>query len=122
MPRNSLRFVIPKTIGGMLKLAGLIYSKHLQDGANSPLNSLSDYNWNEHGPNVQRAAEKHAEAEELTRRAEHCYRERNFLMGDVNGLVLSSRDLLKGIFKKTPKKPGEWGFEVNDTPRVGKVK
>lgn len=121
MSNNILRIVIPKTIGRMLKLAGLIYNKHLTDGANSPLHILSDYNWNEHGPKVQAATEKHAEAEEYARRAELAYRERDQLMGDVDGLIKSSRDLLKGTFKKTPKKLGDWGFEVNDTPRAKKV-
>lgn len=121
MSNNILRIVIPKTIEGMLKLANLIYQKHLQDGSNSPLNTLSDYNWNEHGPNLKAAIDKHAEAEEFSRRAELAYRDRDRLMGDVDGLIKSSRDLLKGVFKKTPKKLGDWGFEVNDTPRAKKV-
>ncbi len=77
MSKNNLRIVIPKTVDGIIKLANLIYNKHLQDGKNSPLNTLSDYNWNEHGPTLQQTIEKHAEAEDLNRRAEQTYRERD---------------------------------------------
>lgn len=120
MPKNVLRIVIPRKIDELLKLAGLIYNKHLLDGAKSPLRTLSDYNWDEHGPKLQQAIAKHAEAEEYRRRMEQAYRERDLLMEDVDGLIKSSRDLLKGMYKKTPKKLGEWGFEVNDTPRPNK--
>lgn len=122
MSSNFTRILIPRSIEALLKLANLIYKKHLQDGKSSPLHALSDYNWDEHGPKLQLAAEKHAEAEEHVRRAELAYRERDLLMGDINGLVRSSRDLLRGIFRKTLKKLIEWGFEVNDTPRVKKKK
>ncbi len=122
MKTISIRIVVPTNIGELLKLGTLIYNKHLADGTKSPLNSLSDYNWNDHGPNLPLASAKHDEAEEYTRRAEQAYRERDRLMGDVTGLVRSSRDLLKAVFSKTPKKLGEWGFEVNDTPRVVKTK
>lgn len=117
MSNRNLRITIPKTIEGKLKLASLIYKKHLEDGKNSPLHTLSDYNWNELGPKVQAAVKKHAEAEEHARLAELCYRERDQMMGDIDGLNKSSRDLLKGVYKKTPKKLVEWGFDVSDTPR-----
>lgn len=120
MAKNSLRIVIPKKIDGKLKLASLVYQKHKVDGKDSPLNALSDYNWDEHGPKVEKAKQKHEEAEEHRRRMEQAYRDRDMLLVDVDGLIKSTRDLLKGIFKKSPKKLGEWGYEVNDTPRPGK--
>ncbi|MFN7119095.1 MAG: hypothetical protein ACK4TA_20015 [Saprospiraceae bacterium] len=116
------RIVIPRTIGGLLKLAMLIYKKHLQDGSDSPLHALSDYNWKELGQRLEEAKAKHEEAEELTRRAELAYRERNQLLEDIPGLIRSTRDLLKGIFRKNIKRLVEWGFEVNDTPRTKKKK
>jgi len=120
MPNNILRIVIPTNVGALLKLATLIFKKHQADGAASPLNALADYKWSDLGPNIALALAKHDEAEELSRRAEQAYRDRDKLMGDIPGLVRSSRDLLKGVYKKTPKKLGEWGFEVNDTPRASK--
>lgn len=122
MKSFTVRVVIPTNIGELLKLATRIYNKHLADGKSSLLHSLSDYQWNEVGPNLELAAAKHEEAEELTRRAEIAYRERDRLMGDVPGLIRATRDLLKGVFSKSPKKLGEWGFEVNDSPRLGKAK
>lgn len=122
MKNFTVRIVIPTNIGELLKLAKLVYKKHQADGANSHLHSLEDYKWDEAGPNLELAAAKHEEAEELSRRAELAYRERDRLIGGVPDMLRASRDLLKAIFKKTPKKLGEWGFEVNDTPRPGKAK
>lgn len=122
MKMISIRVVIPPSVGGLLNLASLIFNKHLIDGPNSPLSALTEDNWDEHGPKIQEALMKHNEAEELMRRAEQAYRERDRLVGDLDGLVKRSRDLLKAIFRKTPKKLGEWGFEVNDTPKLAKVK
>lgn len=122
MKTYSIRIVIPTNVGELLKLAGLIFNKHTVDGKASPLNALSDYTWDELGPKIAEALTKHNEAEEFTRRAEQSYRDRDRIIGDLDGLVKASRDLLKAAFKKTPKKLGEWGFEVNDTPRVPKGK
>ena len=122
MKMISIRIVIPTKVGELLNLASLIFNKHLIDGGNSPLSALTEDNWDEHGPKIQEALLKHNEAEELMRKAEQAYRERDRLVGDLDGLVKRSRDLLKAIFKKAPKKLGEWGFEVNDTPKLAKVK
>lgn len=122
MKTINVRIVIPTNVGELLKLATRIYKKHLADGKNSVLRNLTDYNWDEVGPNLELAAAKHEEAEDLKRRAELAYRERDRLMGDIPGLIRATRDLLKGIFSKTIKKLIEWGFEVNDTPRPSKPK
>lgn len=118
----SFRIVIPTKVGDLLYLANLIYKKHLADGSNSPLHALSDFTWEEHGPKIEEALVKHREAEEHIRKAEQAYRERDRLLENLDGLIKATRDLLKGIFRLTPKKLGEWGFEVNDTPRVSKQK
>jgi len=36
-------------------------------------------------------------------------------MGDITGVVKSSRDLLKGRFAKSRKKLGDWDFDVSET-------
>lgn len=122
MKTNNIRIVIPTNVGALLNLASRIFNKHLSDGPNSPLYALTEDSWDEHGPKIQEALAKHNEAEEYMRKAEQAYRERDRLFGDVDGLVKRTRDLLKAIFKKIPKKLGEWGFEVNDSPRLGKSK
>jgi hypothetical protein len=122
MKTYSIRIVIPTNVGELINLARLIFNKHTADGKASPLNALSDYTWDEFGPKIEEALAKHNEAEEFTRRAEQAYRDRDRIIGNLDGLVKASRDLLKAAFRKTPKKLGEWGFEVNDTPRVPKGK
>ena len=122
MRTYHIRIVIPRNVGELLALATLIFNKHLMDGSASPLYALTEDNWDEYGPKIQEAQLKHNEAEEYMRKAEQAYRERDRLIGDLRGLVKRTRDLLKTIFSKTPKKLGEWGFIVNDTPRGGKPK
>lgn len=122
MKAYSIRIVIPTNVGDLINLARLIFKKHIADGNASPLNALSDYTWEEYGPKIEEALTKHNEAEEYMRRAEQCYRDRDRIIGNLDGLVKASRDLLKAAFRKTPKKLGEWGFEVNDTPKLPKTK
>ena len=122
MKTFTVRVVIPTNVGELLRLAMRIYKKHLADGKNSVLRNLTDYNWDEIGPNLDLAAAKHEEAEDLMRRAELAYRERDRLVGDLPDAIRATRDMLKGMFRKTIKKLVEWGFEVNDTPRVKKDK
>ncbi|HMN88640.1 MAG TPA: hypothetical protein PKD70_09980 [Saprospiraceae bacterium] len=117
-----IRIIIPTNVGELLQLAGRIYARHQADGSNSPLHAITDDNWNEYGPKIKEAMAKHNEAEEYARRAEQAYRERDAIIKGLDNLVKRSRDLLKAIFKKTPKKLGEWGFEVNDTPRLTRSK
>lgn len=121
MPKATLRIPVPRPVEELLKLANLIYERHKKDDKDSPLNTLKDYDWNTLGPNIALAAQKQKEAEELSRQAEKAYRERDKLMGDVVGLVTASKDLLKGVYRKNPKKLGDWGFQVDDTPKVKKT-
>ena len=118
----SIRIVIPTNVGELLGLASLIYARHQADGKSSPLHAITDDAWDDYGPKIQEALAKHNEAEEYIRKAEQAYRERDAIVSGLDGLVKRSRDLLKAIFRKTPKKLGEWGFEVNDTPKLVKAK
>ncbi len=122
MKTISIRIVIPSNVGELLNLASLIFAKHQSDGAASPLHALADDPWDEFGPKIQEAIAKHQEAEEFMRRAEQAYRDRDRLVGDLSSLIKRTRDLLKAIYKKIPKKLGEWGFIVNDTPKGTKLK
>ena len=106
---------IPRNVEELLTLANNIYTKHLADGAASPLTQLEDFNLDTIGPNLQLALAMHNEAEEHRRKAEIAIEKRNKLMGDITGVVKSSRDLLKGRFAKSRKKLGDWGFDVSET-------
>jgi hypothetical protein len=111
------RVVIPKTAEKMLALSKLVYGKHQADGANSPLNALQDFNWTDNGPKVAQAETLHLEAKELSKKLEKLYQDRDALLAPIEQAVRSSAKLLTGVYKSNPKTLGDWGFEVNDTPK-----
>lgn len=112
---KTTRVPVPRSTGQLLELAQAIYQKHQTDGPASPLKTLTDFNWDLIGPNIGPALAKNNEAEMLRRQMEKCYEERDHLMGDIDSVVRVSRDLLKAVNKKNPRKLGDWGFDVNDT-------
>ncbi len=122
MPKKSIRVKMPTNVGVKLVLAKKIYDKHQLDGANSPLTTLKDYNWDEIGPNIVEALTFHEEAEDLRKLWEKAYEKRDLLMGDIDNVVKVSRDLLKAVNKKNPRELGGWGFDVSDTPAAKPVK
>lgn len=114
---NKVRIVIPKNPKEMLELAAKIYAKNEAVGAQSPLTSLD---WADLGPKIQDALVFHNEAEELKKQMEKLYEQRNKILLPVDDLVKQSRDLLKAIYRKEPRKISDYGFEVNDTPQSSK--
>lgn len=116
------RIAIPTNIVENLQLASKVYEKHQKDGASSILNNLDDMDWNTTGANVDLCLQKHLEAEELKRKMEEAYRTRDLYLPQINELLRASKGLLKGVFSKNPKKLGEWGFSVDDSPKVKKDK
>ncbi len=120
MATTKGRVVSPRNVEGVLKLAGKIYSRHQADGPESPLHHLEDFNWAQIGPDVARAQQLHDLAESLKAQMEAAYRDRDALMKGIAGVTSSSRGLLKARFSKTPKRLGDWGFEVDDTVKVKK--
>jgi len=115
MAKTSGRIEIPKNPAEMLTLATRVYAKHLADGANSQLSVLADYDWSQVGPTVQTAQAKHNEAETLKGQMESAYRERDLLLTPIEEILKSSRNLLKALNAKNPKRLSEWGFNVDDT-------
>ena len=114
------RVNIPNNPAQELDLAAKIYDKHLSSGTGSPLNALQTHNWTDNGPLVADALSLHNQAEELKRQAEEAYRQRDLLVAEIDQSVKSSRDLLLGIYRDNPKQLGQWGFEVDDSPRATK--
>lgn len=117
MTKKGIRVIIPVNIQQKLALAGNIYNKDTADGANSPLNSLADHHWNTTGPKVKTCLDLHNKGEEYRRLMEEAYRDRDALLVEIDGIIKSSRDLLLGVYSNTPKRLGEWGFTVDDSPR-----
>ena len=121
MSINRGTVTIKRNPGQLLKLGGEIYAKHLLDGAESPLKSLVDNNWDVTGPKIALCLQNHQMAEELKRQMELAYKERDKVLVEIEEIVRNSAALLKGIYRNTPKKLNDWGFEVIDTATVKKA-
>lgn len=115
------RVSVPKNVPGALTLAAKVYKKHTDDGATSPLNELEDYKWSNIGPNIELAQKKHDQAEAFKEQMEQAYRDRDAYMPDIIGVTNASKGLLKSKFAKTPKRLGDWGYQVDDSPKAKKA-
>ncbi|GAB4328815.1 MAG: hypothetical protein OHK0038_02760 [Flammeovirgaceae bacterium] len=115
------RVNIPINVEENLDLAKKVFDKHKADGDSSLLNNLQDYDWNKIGENISICLAKHLEAEEYRRKMEGAYRERDLYLPEINEALRASKSLLKAAFSKNPKKLGDWGFSVDDTPKVKKT-
>lgn len=120
MANPTYRVNIPRNAEEVLDLAADIYQKHTDLATTSPLNAMQTHTWTENGPQVATCLDLHKQAEELSRKAEEAYRQRDLLLGNITESVKASRDLLLGIYRETPKALGDWGFDVDDSPRAKK--
>lgn len=120
MAKRTFRVVIPSNPEQRLNLAELVLNKHTADGAASPLNTLVDHAWTANAPKVAAARAKQDEINQLEKDLETMYKERNLLLDEVMNSVKASRDLLIGVYKSNPRKLGDWGYVVNDTPQKRK--
>ncbi|PZF73178.1 hypothetical protein [Taibaiella soli] len=111
------RIIITKNIPDNLELAKKIYDKHIIDSSDSLLNNLEDITWNEIGPLIDQCMQLHKKAEELKRQMEEAYRQRDLAYPKISEAIQASKLYLKGRFARNPKKLGEWGFNVDDTPK-----
>lgn len=102
---------IPRKTNDLLRLAGLIHTKHNELGDTSPLLSID---WNELESKVTLAQEKHDEAEQLRKSAENLREERDNLTDEIMVGVRNTRDLLKVKYGNDTRQLGEFGFIVDD--------
>ena len=122
MGNNTGRIIIPQNIEKKLELAAKILAKHNADGDASKLNILPDFDWSKMGPIIETAKTKHVEAEKWKSKMEETYRDRDLLLPAIKSSLIHSRNLLKALYPDNPKRLGEYGMEVDDTPRVRKMK
>ncbi len=113
---TKVRVSIPANVQEAIELAGMVRTKHEADGANSPLKTLQDNNWTDISEKLDACEQQHLKAEELRRQMELAYRERDALFKPISETLRASRDLLMGVYRAQPKKLGEWGFRVSDSP------
>ncbi len=118
--KRSFRVVLPRKLLEVIALANRIIAKHKSEGANSPLSLLQDNNWNETESIVSECLKNHQEAEEYGRKMEELYRARDAKLKQIDGSIKASRDLLMGVYRETPKKMGDWGFDIDDSVRRAK--
>jgi hypothetical protein len=116
--------LIPRNPEDLLKLADKVYSKHQADGTKSELNNLDEekYDWDKVAPTIPACLALHDKAEKLKSEMEQVYRQRDALLLPIDFHVKGSSTYLKGKYSTNPKKLGEWGFEIDDTPKAPKKK
>ena len=122
MANSMYRVNIPKNAQELLDLAANVYTKHTELGTASPLNAMVSHKWTDNGPKVADCITLHKQAEEMMRKAEEAYRQRDLLLNEITESVKASRDLLLGVYREMPKTFGEYGFQVDDSARAAKKK
>ena len=121
MNRTEGRIAVSRNIEDVLNLADSVYKKHQADGPASPLLNLDGISWGVVGPTLPKAMELHKEAERLKNQMEKAYRERDLLIPLIEEAVKASRNLLKALNRKNPKRLTDWGFVVNDSVQIPKM-
>lgn len=116
------RVVVSPNFTEQMALAEAVYKKHLADGANSLLNNLDGDDWAVSGPLIAPSLALHKQAAELAKQAEKLFRERDAKSASVRSALITSKNVLKGRYSNSPKKLADWGFVVDDTPKVKKTK
>lgn len=121
MARTAGRIVISQNVEEMLTLASKVYQRHQEIGEASPLTNLDGISWSVVGPTIEQALAKQKEAEDYKNRMEQAYRERDLYTPAIKEAVTASRNLLKALNQKNPKRLADWGFEVNDSAQAAKT-
>lgn len=114
----TVRVDIPRTNPTeRLRLAAAILAKHTALAAASP---LKDLNWTTVGPTVATATGFDTTAKQLEKDLEKAYGDRDALLPAIDKEIARSRDLLLALYRDNPRKLGDFGFVVNDTPKLAK--
>jgi hypothetical protein len=121
MPVKRGSVAIKRNPEQLIKLGGDIYAKHKNDGDASPLNALQDNSWAVTGPKIAACLENHNNAENYKRQMELAYQERDKVLDELEEVIRNSAALLKGIYRNSPKKLGDWGFDVTENVTTPKT-
>ncbi len=114
MARQTVRIPIPVDPSETIRLLRTVKDKHTALAAASPLGGLE---WDKIEPALTNAEEQDTLSDQLYRDAEKATKERNLNMPVVNEAVRAARDVLLGVYRSNPKKAGDFGFTVNDSPK-----
>jgi hypothetical protein len=113
------RVTIPENTDAALILAQSILNKHQADGERSPLAPLNIADLTAKTATAdtqnQLAIKLYRDAETATQNRDHALGADYTTPGTVNYYLAAVRDLLLGIHKGNEQKPGDWGFEVDQS-------
>ena len=120
MKRTVGRIAISNNPKEILTLATKVYQKHKADGASSPLSNLDGIDWSAIGATIEPASALQSEVEVLKGRLEMIYRERDLYVSGLVEALRASRNLLKALNQKNPRRLSDWGFQIEDSVRQAK--
>ena len=115
------RVGIPINLGELIDLCVSIGKANTKQGAASPLSILK---WDKISPMIEEADELDDKIVELSRELEKLTQRRKTLVEKADGLgdfARQARDILTGVYRNEMKKLGDFGFDVNDSPKAKKT-
>lgn len=124
MAARKPRVRIPRTAEGLLTLTERLCARHDADAAASPLAGLDMARLK---ANCTLAKTEHGRASEFRQKAEQCTEVRDRTLGIASAkteegtalfTVLAARDVLLGLHKGREHRLGDWGFEVDASPKA----
>lgn len=118
--KTNGRVMIPESALERLRLANVIYQRHIEAGNNSELDELPGYDWAEIGPMVTQALEYHEQSVTLRQQAEDLMEKRNQLLKPIMEITRATSVYLKAKHRGNAKHLGIWGYTVDDSPQVKK--
>lgn len=113
------RIPIPTNAGDLIDLSVAIQEQHTTLGKNSPLALLD---WEKAAPQIKDASDVQNQVDKLNKNLEKLIERRNNLIDPLGDFVRSSRDVLSGVYRSEMRKLGDFGFEVDGTPKPKKAK
>ena len=126
MAKPTVRVNIPSNAQELIILMRKVLARHAADGAKSPLNAI---NVKDFAAKVTTAETANNLAQKLRHESETANEERNLALGIANGQISSTngtalyylkgvREILLGVYKGREHKLGDWGFNVDTSPKV----
>ena len=128
MSKVTHRVKIPTNARKLIDLVKLILAKHTADGATSPLNAIDMADMT---TKFTAADTQDALAVQLRKDSEKARESRDLALGKGKGKnsqtpgtmaynVGQVVSILEGIYRDNPQKLGDWGIEVNSSPKAVK--